>query len=74
VYSGFLLQKDTKTAREIFSSFEVVFCVRELFFWDMTRRKKVIGSRHSEGRYWFPVVLDLADEGNTYLRIVSISI
>jgi hypothetical protein len=27
VYSGFLLQKNTKTAREIFSRFDVVFCV-----------------------------------------------
>jgi hypothetical protein len=74
VYSGFLLQKNTKTAREIFSGFDVVFCVRVLFFWDMTLRNKVIGSRHSEGRYWLRLVLTLADEGNTYLRIVSISL
>jgi hypothetical protein len=69
-----MLQKDTKTAIEIFSGFDVVFCVGVLFFWDMTWRNKVIRSRHSEGRYWLRLVLTLADEGNTYLRIDNISL
>jgi hypothetical protein len=74
VYSGLMLQKDTKTAREIFSGFDVVFCVRVLFFWDMTWGNKVIGSRHSEGKYWLRLVLTLADDGNTYLRSDNISL
>jgi hypothetical protein len=65
MYSGFLLQKHTKTTTKFLNGFEVVFCVRVLFFWDVTRRNKVIGSRHSEARCRIRLVLTLADEGNT---------
>jgi hypothetical protein len=74
MHSGVLLQKHTKIAREILSGFDVLFCERVLLFWNMTRRSEVIGSWHLEVTYWLRLVLNLEDEGSTYLRIVRISL